>query len=262
MQIRILSDIHVEINPDFWFERLDSDQDTTLVVAGDFCPIKKENSLKPLLEKIATQFKHAILVLGNHEFYKGSIVNARERLEDHIREGGYNITVLDNSTYIEDDILFIGSTLWTDYDKENPTLMLQSEQFMTDYRVIRTGSNGAPYLRKLKPVEILYLHKRDKKYIFDTITENREQFRQIVVITHHGPTWQSIGPKYVGEVSNGCYVSDLSQEILDTKPNLWIHGHTHHSADYMVGETRVIINPHGYGNENYHGFNRALTLDI
>jgi hypothetical protein len=28
------------------------------------------------------------------------------------------------------------------------------------------------------------------------------------------------------------------------------HGHIHDSADYRVGATRVIANPHGYGREN------------
>ena len=29
-------------------------------------------------------------------------------------------------------------------------------------------------------------------------------------------------------------------------PRLWIHGHTHGSKDYMLGDTRVICNPGGY----------------
>jgi len=27
---------------------------------------------------------------------------------------------------------------------------------------------------------------------------------------------------------------------------LWIHGHTHESFDYMVGDTRIVCNPRGY----------------
>ena len=38
--------------------------------------------------------------------------------------------------------------------------------------------------------------------------------------------------------------------IEERQPALWVHGHTHDSCDYRVGNTRVICNPRGYENEN------------
>jgi hypothetical protein len=39
----------------------------------------------------------------------------------------------------------------------------------------------------------------------------------------------------------------LSEFILDhPKIKLWTHGHTHHSFDYVIGETRIVANPRGY----------------
>jgi Icc-related predicted phosphoesterase len=56
-------------------------------------------------------------------------------------------------------------------------------------------------------------------------------------------------------------VSDLSGVIEVHQPTLWVHGHVHHSSDYLIGETRIISNPHGYGAENPH-FNPALVVEV
>jgi hypothetical protein len=44
-------------------------------------------------------------------------------------------------------------------------------------------------------------------------------------------------------------------------PELFVHGHTHCSFDYRVGQTRVLCNPHGYGDEN-PDFNPSLIVEV
>ena len=55
---------------------------------------------------------------------------------------------------------------------------------------------------------------------------------------------------------------DLMEEL---RPHLWVHGHLHHSVDYVCGGTRVLSNPRGYwserGNEN-PSFDVDLVVDI
>jgi len=46
------------------------------------------------------------------------------------------------------------------------------------------------------------------------------------------------------------FSSDHEKFVRKHKPDLWIHGHTHVSLDYMIKNTRVITNPKGYVNEN------------
>ncbi len=43
---------------------------------------------------------------------------------------------------------------------------------------------------------------------------------------------------------------------------LWVHGHTHYSFDYMVGNCRVICNPRGYSNIDNPDFNPNLVVEI
>jgi hypothetical protein len=79
-----------------------------------------------------------------------------------------------------------------------------------------------------------------------------------IIVSHHTPSFQSIHPKYIGNPVNKSFSNNLDEEILAMKkpPKLWIHGHTHDSFDYMIGETRVICHPRGYRGEhrNYHEY--------
>ena len=78
----------------------------------------------------------------------------------------------------------------------------------------------------------------------------------VVVLTHHAPSFKSIDPVHVSggiygtDDLNGAYASDLSSMILDS-PNIkfWVHGHTHHTVDYPIGECRILSNQRGYHSE-------------
>lgn len=82
-----------------------------------------------------------------------------------------------------------------------------------------------------------------------------------IVVTHHAPSPRSIARRYQGNGLNPAFCSDLMDMIARHQPLAWVHGHMHSSADYRVGRTRVLNNPHGYGNENVGGFDPALILD-
>ena len=82
-----------------------------------------------------------------------------------------------------------------------------------------------------------------------------------VVITHHAPSSKSIHPKYWNN-DNYAYFSDLEEFILRRKPALWVHGHTHHTFDYMIGGTRVVCNPVGYRGHEVTGYRKNLVIEI
>lgn len=90
-----------------------------------------------------------------------------------------------------------------------------------------------------------------------------------VVITHHGPSVDSVHAQYKGDSLTPAFVSDLSDEFFEGEgsPVLWIHGHIHDSADYRRGGCRVVANPRGYpgsgtsGFENPH-FNPGMVIEV
>jgi Icc-related predicted phosphoesterase len=82
-----------------------------------------------------------------------------------------------------------------------------------------------------------------------------------VVVTHHLPHARSVPARFKGDLLNAAYASDLSQVIEEQQPALWVHGHTHDSAEYLIGNTRVICNPRGYEDEN-GSFNPGLMVTV
>lgn len=82
---------------------------------------------------------------------------------------------------------------------------------------------------------------------------------------HHAPSIMSVAPRYEGDRLSPAFVSDLPDEFFDV-PSVWIHGHTHSSADYVRGRCRVVSNPRGYplaggGFENAR-FDPGFVVDL
>ena len=250
-QFRLLSDLHLEFGR-FTFPRLTTDKETTLLLAGDIELTRKKGVMRALMQLLSNQFKHVVYVYGNHEYYDTNFGSA-DRLATKLSLEFDNVSILNNDVMYVDDVAVIGATLWTDFDKENPIIMNQiNDRYngLTDYQVIRKGQSAAPNVdasyEKITPSFILYKHYESREFIFNQIAKEKKLGRKVIVVSHHGPTWQSVSSNYICDNMNGGYVSDLSEEILNHNPEVWVHGHVHNSFDYLVGDTRVLCNPRGY----------------
>ena len=67
------------------------------------------------------------------------------------------------------------------------------------------------------------------------------------------------GPK---QEEDAAYASAYDDLVERSRAVYWIHGHTHHAANYVVGGTRVISNPRGYPDEPVQGFDPELVLRL
>ena len=124
MKLRILSDLHIEFHP-FEIPPLKTDRETVLILAGDIGVIHRKTELKSFLRQAAAQFRAVIYVLGNHEFYRGVWPDALQTLRTwHLPD---NIHVLERQWVKIDDIVFLGTTFWSDFDNKDPTAMQNAE---------------------------------------------------------------------------------------------------------------------------------------
>jgi Icc-related predicted phosphoesterase len=260
MKLRIVSDLHSE----FWNpngpKKMESkintvlpphqdDAQSVLVMAGDCGSLSRLTHYKWLLDVLSPRFHAIIWVPGNHEWYGGDWVQGqtvfRELLEEYPN-------VLYNYVNTIEGINILATTLWTDFNRENPVTMEAARNSMPDYRWITNGN------RNLTPQDTLLEHKRSKatveRLLGDTYVD--------VVVTHHAPSLKSISPGFHGDILNGAFVSDLSEIILEFQPKLWIHGHVHTKFDYRIGETRILCNPYGYEGHERPLFDPFLFVDI
>lgn len=259
MKIDVISDIHLE------FGELPIQNDNNadvLVMAGDICVVKDLKDYKEECEivgkrsKVASYvrafFKHVcsiypnvIYVLGNHEHYNGCYDESADIVRNELCANLPNLHFLERQFVELNGHIFIGSTLWTDFNNRCPMSMFDCKQMMNDYRIIRIASEK---YRALRPEDTYSEHKKSLLFITETIKNNPD--KPIVVVGHHAPSHKSVKPRYEHDVNiNGAYRSNL-EWVMNEYPQikLWIHGHTHNEFDYMVNQTRVVCNPRGYVN--------------
>lgn len=258
MLLRVVSDLHLEFTP-LDLPSLPSDVDTTLVLAGDIGNFTVNGNVTMThFKKWASQFKHVVYVLGNHDYYhddlQSATINAKDMLSDLD-----NVHILDKHAVEIDDVCFIGATLWTDFKNGDNGSMNFCEYAMADYKYINNSG------MRVTPQDTLREHQHAKFFIFDRIKQATAKGLKPVVVTHHLPSYQSVHPFYAGSELNCAFASNLDADIEFCDALLWIHGHTHYCFDYKIANTRIFCNPRGYviGNriENAN-FNPTATIDL
>lgn len=286
MKIAICSDIHLEFGEIKLANPGDVD---VLILSGDICvarqlmdrddpmPTERSRMYHEFFYNCANEFPFVVYIAGNHEHYGGDF---KYTLSDIKKRLKYlpNIQVLDKETWIlHEDVAFIGGTLWTDMNKQDPVTLYQIKGYMNDFRTIKnsnrmvtfkhpkykTDNEGKFVYENDKLIEIgMSIHERVSTFTPEDSVEDHKQMLEyirktydelplnmrIVVVGHHAPSKLSTHPRYKDEVvTNGAYSSDLSEFILDRpRIKLWTHGHTHEVFDYMIGSTRIVCNPRGY----------------
>ena len=275
MKIAVCSDLHLE----FGHLEFDNPGDVdVLILSGDICVARdmmmhdangivdfgKSSRYHKFFQECSQKFPHVLYVAGNHEHYHGDFKDTIPDLKKYL---AYlpNLHILDRETFTLGNTVFVGGTLWTDMNKEDPITLHAMKRMMNDFRCVENGNRQVSYKtfevneegRQIPtfrtrpatfcPEDAVEEHKKMLGYI-RVIYEGLTEGQQMVVVGHHTPSHQSCHPRYKDdEVMNGGYHSDLSEFILDRpKIKLWTHGHTHELFDYTVGETRIVCNPRGY----------------
>jgi len=255
MKLWIMSDIHLELSrgwdlPDL-AERPDFD---VLVVAGDLVP-GMERGVDWLAERITD--KPVIYVAGNHEFYSQDIDRTVEKARAAAK--GTNVHVLQNDVVEIVGVMFIGATLWTDFDVfgNAPIAMNAALMGMNDYKRIRKDNYGY----RLRPIDTAARHVKSRAFIVSELQNSHPRKR--VVVTHHGPLHRTMKRGHESDILSAAYVSDMTGIIERHQPDLWVYGHTHESIDLTVGRTRIVSNAKGYGflPENM-SFDATFTIEI
>lgn len=263
MRFRYMSDLHLEIAP-IDLPILEKEHESILLLAGDICNATKRMSFHRFFVEMCERFKEVVMVPGNHFYYDASLKTAKSKfyklLElDHMdlhRWMPSNFHLLDDEKLELDDVVIVGSTLWTSFRNGNPIIKLSAESYMNDYVYIRTGPDIDPYMRRMRANDVFDMNFRSTEYIFEEFKLAKLANKKVIALTHHAPSHQSIHEKYSGKDENEFYANHFDYRLMDGKgPDFWVHGHLHDSVDYELGSTRVLCNPRGYyGYENDTGF--------
>lgn len=241
MKLLILSDLHLEFytEPSGVVESFPKDGYDVVVLAGDI--VSGVNSAE-IIGQLCDHFApHPIVfVRGNHELWRtrrqmyASMLCGIERRKS-------NFMWLENNEATILGKKFVGTTLWF---SRSPFGDVQSYTWC-DFKEIEDFRDW-----------VYKANKEAMEFLRQSVTSDS------VVVTHYLPTEHVVNEKYKGDPFNCFYVCDMERVILDKKPPLWIHGHTHHAVDCVVGDTRIVCNPRGYPREAGNGFSSSKIVEV
>ena len=293
MKIAIASDLHLEFG-DLEFDN--SDHADVLILSGDICVAAdldmrdrrqtemgfaraRSERFHEFFERCTTNFPHVIYVMGNHEYYHSDFATA---LDDMRRKLAYlsNLYILEREIKVIDNVAFVGGTVWTDMNQEDPLTLYHMKSMMNDFRIISNSNKQVNYRTfddvdnpdqptfrtreaKFSPEDAVEQYRLFVAYLQHCVEDRPEQ--KFVVVGHHAPSRLSTHEQYANAtIMNGGYSSELDEYIQDhPQIRLWTHGHTHHNFDYMIGQTRVVCNPRGYhGHEQQAAVWQLQTVEI
>ncbi len=277
MRIQLLSDLHLECEPDFM--PCAADDIDILILAGDIGSYQEGSRLtgndfglsrfSPL--KPAALWKRVLYLPGNHEFDSLDYAATYTALRNTCASLG--IEWLESEIITIGSVRFIGSTLWTDFEslaRQEHTMTSQMRALEKAYRAANfylqkhtTFQNGLPMLaediRALGLASQAWLQQA-LEIPFDGTT---------IAVTHFAPTLMSADPRYGLTPGTAGFCNAL--DYLLPFAQYWLHGHLHCPNDYTVeghlnGQSwacRVAANPRGYAdNAEQASFHDHFVLEI
>lgn len=258
MNIAIHSDLHTEISM-FSINILKNTD--LLILAGDIGSI---DSLPRFFEQLRCSNPQlpVIYVLGNHDRY-GFTVSAAvaecRRIAAH-----YEIRLLDNEAVIFEDVLFCGTTLWSNFYSggDAAKTMAWVDDVLPDGQQIFLD-DGTPLSAKI--MQQWFLKACD---FIQNSCQQAANVRKKVVISHFLPARELLAPQHQktadDRLRSAYWVSDIPE--IYRLADVWIYGHSHSNIECRLGNTQFLTNQRGYhrleNRHHNHGYRRDYQFTL
>lgn len=258
MKIRLLSDLHLE----GYFFPYEYKGEDLLILAGDISTARHHGIFELLIEEVPPTVE-IYFVPGNHEYYNG-VFELENQYFERLQGKYENFTFLNNLGVSFKDIEFFGGTMFTDFalDGVSDTWFCRnaSKDMINDFHIIRTSKDYGK-TGDLRKWSVADHEEQHKKFIenFEAWVKNTEG-KQRIVISHFMPHPVCTQERFKGSTTNGYFTCDMSRYFgLMTH---WFAGHGHNSIDTVIDDTRLVMNPRGYGSENRGDFKSDLIIEV
>ncbi|MBI9092110.1 MAG: metallophosphoesterase [Desulfobacterium sp.] len=238
---------HPEIGP--LLDDLAGQSIDLVVMAGD---IDLEDRGIAYTDKVSSYVGAPVVcVMGNRESYTGRDMDA---IVSDLRAGAGatngRVTFLENEKATYDlpagRLYVLGCTLWTDYALNGAETV---EQAMLDCADLNDHTHIQWKGDRFLPAHARQLHETSRQWLAREVGAIRAaegDGATIIIVTHHAPILDSIDPQFRSGKLSPAFASDLHAEIREWKPAAWLFGHTHHSVDLMIDNTRMLSVQRGF----------------
>jgi hypothetical protein len=287
MNIQLLSDLHLEANPEFVASPAPGAQ--VLVLAGDIGSYQTRRDGSTMaepdwgLQRFSPLPQYAgwpvpvVFVPGNHEYDGLDVDQAHQRLRATCERLG--MVWLERETQVLDGVRFVGTTLWSDFDALAHVAAKPAPVARAPRRGARSALAAPPVAAAAPDPQAQRLRQREKAFraanhhlskvagqrhgrLFDAEAVRalaldcqhwlRHALAQpfdgpTVVVTHFAPTLHSMDPRYGLCPGTAGFCNGLDD--LLPLADVWLHGHLHCPIDVRVGRCRIVANPLGYADK-------------
>ncbi len=217
MPVRPFSDIHNEFCPANKITRilgmvvppLPTDKETVALIAGDLGLAHRQETWLKALSVLAKQFLAIVYVEGNHFFYHNDFFGRIQELKSKVSLPK-NVHFLENESVKINGVVFIGATLWTDFQGKDFFKMQYARKNMNDFVVIKK-----PTGQRLVPEDTVDLFHESKNFIFDA-ARNADGRKTAL---NYDFRWHAVSSRRLW-LENSSKVFGKRKSRLGVKPNI------------------------------------------
>ncbi len=277
MRVQLLSDLHLELHPEF-MPQAATDVDV-LVLAGDIGSYQTGSQLtgddfglerfSPLRPQ--SRWPRVLFTPGNHEFDALEFADTYTRLRQICEKLG--IEWLEREIVTIGAVRFVGTTLWSDFDafaKAEKSLTRQLRQREKAFRAANYYLSKNTTLTQGQAMMADAMREMSLKcqtWLRDALLTPFEG--TTAVVTHFAPSLHSADPRYGKQPGTAGFCNALDELLPFAQ--VWMHGHLHCTNNYIVRGTRdgrefacqVVANPMGYLHKGeQEGFVEGFVVDL
>ncbi len=249
--IYYLSDLHLEFykNTIEFTDFFDTKKfhGKILCLCGDIGYPEHNNYIK-FIDFVSKLFKYIFIISGNHEYYSINkqikTIEITDNLIEYICKKYTNVFYLNNKMHYvkEYNLHIIGSTLWSNVDENLQQIELYN---YNDFHKIYYNN-----FTKLNKLHIVDFHNNSKKFIIDSLEDIKDLNSNVIIMTHHLPSFKLINEKYKNNKLGSLFATNLEDIIEKYKIDYWICGHSHTKNNIQINNTVITLNPVGYPGED------------
>ena len=240
-KLQYASDLHLEfpVNKEFLKQHPLQPMGDVLVLSGDIVPFVVMDRLRDFFIYISDHFEATYWLPGNHEYYHFDIAEKSGVLNEKIRS---NVFLVNNTSVVWENTRLLFSTLWS---KISPGYQWQIERSLNDFHLIKHKGF------RFSAEQYNQLHEESLAFVKQNVYDAQEE--QVIVFTHHCPTFLNYPEQYKGDVLNEAFAVECFDWIESSGIAYWVYGHHHNNTpEFTIGNTKLITNQLGYVDRNEH----------
>lgn len=243
LKLQYASDLHLEFpaNKKFLKQNPLKPAGDLLFLVGDIVPFVVMEKHGDFFSYVSDNFEATYWIPGNHEYYHSDIAETSDVLFEALHS---NVFLVNNTSVVHEKVKLIFSTLWS---RISPGYQWQIERRLNDFHLIK--HKGYHFSTELYN----NLHEESLTFIKNELIA--EKNKQVVVFTHHCPTFLNYPEQYKGDLLNEAFAVELYDLIETSGISSWVYGHHHtNTSEFKIGDTRLVTNQLGYVQRDEHQF--------